>query len=183
MYFPRELWNIIYHYSDPKTLTNLILNKQFYDELNQSSFWKLYIKDLLIEPVDYNYGYEWVKELNYINYIYQFYNQLNNTSGRCQYTIKHGHRQGQLCMDMHCPHQNQEGIICKGKVIYHIKHMNVDKITFFKNTFSNYLGKYNLVIYPSRYVSIEFNDNQLYFTQMSEKYLKLLLYQIIKYRK
>ncbi len=41
---PRELWNIIYHFSDIETLTNLILNKQFYNELNQLSFWKLYIK-------------------------------------------------------------------------------------------------------------------------------------------
>ena len=177
---PRELWNIIYHYSDFKTLTNLMINKQHYNELNDIRFWTTYSKDLLIEQVEYNTGKEWIQELYFINHINRFYNQLANSSiYKCQYVVKRGSRKGSVCNVFHCDHQQQEGIINKGKVMFHIKHVNSNKVNYLKN---KTLQSYNVVIYGSRYVSIEKDYDQVSFGQLSKEDLILLLYQLFKYK-
>lgn len=71
---PRELWNMIYHYSSPNVLSELSkMNIQTREELSLLRFWATYIRinniQLIDKTVDRFTAQEWINEINYVNYI------------------------------------------------------------------------------------------------------------------
>ena len=181
--FPRELWNIIYHLSNLKTLISLsIVNKQFDNELSNNQFWTLYTQDKLICPFNHDTRLQWINEIKYINKINQFIRKLNHTPSLCQVILKYGNHWGNKCNRLECQHQDIEGVINKGRVVYHIAHMDVN-MPFFQQLDYNmikYIKSYRLIIYKYQYVSIENQNGQIFYEKIPFKDLQLLIYQIHK---
>ena len=177
--FPRELWNIIYHYSILKTLKILrLINKQFNGELLDTRFWQLYTKKILIDQrVTCNNGLEWIKECHYINYINKLIDQLSK-SFCCQQVIKSGIYKGIICNKKYCNHQDIHGSINKGSIVIYLKNINIDHIDFFMGLNNDKYEK--CVIYNSRFISIETNGVQNFSKIISIESFKLLIYQIYK---
>lgn len=175
--FPRELWQIIYHYSHYTTLENLLINKQFYEELSDCRFWLIYTKNKLIKNVEYTKVSDWIKELKYIKYINGEINQLNKSSNFCQYIVKKGKRKGLICGYINCNHADIDRCINKGRILFHLKHVDMTEIDYLKKYLFLPLNS-KLFIYKDRSVSIEYKCQQLYFNVLDKHDFKILIYQM-----
>jgi hypothetical protein len=177
--FPRELWQIIYHYSYYTTLENLLINKQFYDELSDYRFWLIYTKNKLIKDVEYTKVSDWIKEFKYIDYINIKINQLKISDiYYCQRIVNRGARKGYICGNINCEHADVDKHINKGRILFYLKHINITKI--------DHLQKYNIpfnsliYIYNNQSILIENKNSQVYFEVLDKHDFKILLYQLFK---
>ncbi len=117
---------------------------------------------------------------------------MNAKSG-CQLIISDGIYKGNLCCKLtYCIHKDQHGVINKARVTYNINHIQMNKIDLFTHIKNiNTIKNYDIWIYknklvskdPSLTVCIENDWDQLYYGKIDEPSLKLLLYQLIKYKK
>ena len=174
--FPRELWDIIYYGCDINTLDNLsLVNKQFYQELSSSRFWKLYTN--FIEYVNYQTASEWIKEYRYIQYVYHLIDQLSKSSPYCQMVLKRGKDKGKVCNKIDCQHQDRHGVINKARIVIHLKHIDVKRISLIMPLD---ISAKDLIIYSYKLITLESNARQEYAGIITKKEFELLIYQIYK---